>query len=173
MTHNLFFTIARNLGHLEPAHISGNLTEKMAAVGSKRKRSIVNCKDLNAISCVVLYDTARKSKGNFLKWMGSLRRGKLAMWVQHVRMKCFLNLFDFVIFWDDPKTCLFFHCQSKEYLVKLKGWPLQACSWESEDYLIPALLWWMFALYNWSSSSMYLFSVISFPFFTECAVYNC
>ena len=37
------------------------------------------------------------------------------------------DLFDFsVIFWDEPKTCLFFHGQNKEYLGKWKGWPLQA-----------------------------------------------
>ena len=43
------------------------LQKKMAAVGSKGKRSIVNYKDLNAISFVVLYDTARKSKENFFE----------------------------------------------------------------------------------------------------------
>ena len=39
-----------------------------------------------------------KVKGNFLKWIGSLRRGKLAMRAQHVRTKCFLDLFDFLLF---------------------------------------------------------------------------
>ena len=43
------------------------LQKKMAAVGSKGKRSIVNYKDLNAISFVVFYDAARKSKGNFFE----------------------------------------------------------------------------------------------------------
>ena len=43
------------------------LQKKMAAVGSKGKRLIVNYKDLNAISFVVLYDAARKSKGNFFE----------------------------------------------------------------------------------------------------------
>ena len=43
-------------------HISGViLQKKMVAAGSKRKRSNVNYKDLDAISSVVLYDTARKS----------------------------------------------------------------------------------------------------------------
>ena len=50
------------------------------------------------------------------------------------------DLFDFVIFWDEPKTCLFFHGQNNEYLVKRRGWPLQACSWGPEDHLTPALL---------------------------------
>lgn len=39
----------------------------MAAVGSKRKRSLVDYKNLNALSSVVLYDTARKVKGKFFE----------------------------------------------------------------------------------------------------------
>ena len=39
----------------------------MAAIGSGRKHSVVNYKDLKAISCVVFYDTARKSKGQFFE----------------------------------------------------------------------------------------------------------
>ena len=39
----------------------------MVAVGSKRKRLILNYKDLNEISSVVLYDTARKGKGKFFE----------------------------------------------------------------------------------------------------------
>ncbi|KAJ7386844.1 La ribonucleoprotein [Desmophyllum pertusum] len=39
----------------------------MAAVGSKRKHSLVDYKNLNALSSVVLYDTARKVKGKFFE----------------------------------------------------------------------------------------------------------
>ena len=111
----------------------------MAPVGSKRKRSIVNYKHLNAISSVVLYDTARKSKGKFFEVDRLIEKKK----VGHVSTTCQNEMFSrfiFVIFRDHPKTCLFFHCQNKEYLVKWKGWPLQACSLEPEDHLTPAVL---------------------------------
>ena len=52
---------------LELANISGNLPKKMAAVGSKRKRLILNYKDLNEISSVALYDTTRKGKEKFFE----------------------------------------------------------------------------------------------------------
>ena len=62
-----FSTLPEIWDILEPANISGNLPKKTAAVGSKRKHSILNYKDLNEISSVVLYDTARKGKGKFFQ----------------------------------------------------------------------------------------------------------
>ena len=62
-----FSTLPEIWDILEPANISGNLPKKTAAVGSKRKRLILNYKDLNKISSVVLYDTARKGKGKFFE----------------------------------------------------------------------------------------------------------
>ena len=62
-----FSTLPEIWDILEPANISGNLPKKTAAVGSKRKHLILNYKDLNEISSVVLYDTARKGKGKFFE----------------------------------------------------------------------------------------------------------
>ena len=62
-----FSTLPEIWDILDPANISGNLPKKTAAVGLKRKRSILNYKDLNEISSVVLYDTARKGKGKFFE----------------------------------------------------------------------------------------------------------
>ena len=62
-----FSTLPEIWDILEPANISGNLPKKTAAVGSTRKRLILNYKDLNEISSVVLYDTARKGKGKFFE----------------------------------------------------------------------------------------------------------
>lgn len=149
----------------------------MAAVGSKRKRSLLNYKDLNEISSVVLYDTTRKSKGKFFEVDRLIEKRKVC----HVSTTCRNEMFSrfSVIFGMSltAKTCQFFYCQNNEYLVKWKGWPLHACSWEPEDHLTPALLRWMFALYNCSFSylSFKLYtcslSFLSF-FFTEFAMYN-
>ena len=62
-----FSTLPEIWDILEPANISGNLPKKTAAVGSKRKRLILNYKDLNEISSFVLYDTARKGKEKFFE----------------------------------------------------------------------------------------------------------
>ena len=63
-----FFVPLPEIWDIESPRISAViLQKKMAAVGSKGKRSIVNYKDLNAISFVVLYDAARKSMGNFFE----------------------------------------------------------------------------------------------------------
>ena len=62
-----FSTLPEIWDILEPANISANLPKKTAAVGSTRKRLILNYKDLNEISSVVLYDTARKGKGKFFE----------------------------------------------------------------------------------------------------------
>ena len=69
---------------LEPANISGNLPKKMAAVGSKRKRSILNYKDLNEISSVALYDTTRKGKEKFFEVDRLIEKRK----VGHVSTTC-------------------------------------------------------------------------------------
>ena len=69
---------------LEPANISGNLPKKMAAVGSKRKRSILNYKDLNEISSVALYDTTRKGKEKFFQVDRLIEKRK----VGHVSTTC-------------------------------------------------------------------------------------
>ena len=69
---------------LEPANISGNLPKKMVAVGSKRKRLILNYKDLNEISSFVLYDTARKGKEKFFEVDRLIEKRK----VGHVSTTC-------------------------------------------------------------------------------------
>lgn len=56
----------------------------MVAVGSKRKRLILNYKDLNEISPFVLYDTARKGKEKFLEVDRLIEKRK----VGHVSTTC-------------------------------------------------------------------------------------
>ena len=56
----------------------------MAAVGSKRKHLILNYKDLNEISSVVLYDTARKGKEKFFQVDRLIEKRK----VGHVSTTC-------------------------------------------------------------------------------------
>ena len=79
-----FLTLPEIWDISEPANISSNLPKKMAAVGSKRKRSIPNYKDLNEISSVVLYDTARKGKGKFFEVDRLIEKRK----VGHVSTTC-------------------------------------------------------------------------------------
>ena len=79
-----FSTLPEIWDILEPANISGNLPKKTAAVGSKRKRLILNYKDLNEISSVVLYDTARKGKGKFFEVDRLIEKRK----VGHVSTTC-------------------------------------------------------------------------------------
>lgn len=79
-----FLTLPEIWDILEPANISGNLPKKMAAVGSKRKHLILNYKDLNEISSVVLYDTARKGKEKFFEVDRLIEKRK----VGHVSTTC-------------------------------------------------------------------------------------
>ena len=61
-----------------------------------------------------------KGKRNFLKVDRLIEKRK----VGHVSTTCQNKMFSWfisfsVIFWDEPKTCLFFYCQNKEYLAEM------------------------------------------------------
>ena len=81
--------IARKLGHLEPMHISSNVTEKNGCHRLQEKAFDRKLQGFEAISCVVLYDTARKSKGKFFEVDRLIEKRK----VGHVSTTCHNKMF--------------------------------------------------------------------------------